>query len=78
MVSAHAASIGDALLAVPLHCAAGLYAEAVAALQVRLCSQLPHLGSAPALPGWPVCGGGHCVAVVNSCHGCFMVGCVMI
>lgn len=35
VVSAHASSVGDALLAVPLHCAAGLYAEAVGVLQVR-------------------------------------------
>jgi hypothetical protein len=34
VLSAHAASIGDALLGVPLHCAAGLYTEAAALLQV--------------------------------------------
>lgn len=37
VVSAHASAVGDTLLAVPLHCAAGLYAEAVAVLQVCLC-----------------------------------------
>jgi hypothetical protein len=34
VVSAHASSFGDALLGVPLHCAAGLHGEAVALLQV--------------------------------------------
>lgn len=34
MLSAHASSIDDPLLGVPLHCAAGLYAEAVMLLQV--------------------------------------------
>lgn len=34
VISAHASSVGDTLLAVPLHCAAGLYAEAVGVLQV--------------------------------------------
>ncbi|KAL6761163.1 hypothetical protein V8C86DRAFT_2537145 [Haematococcus lacustris] len=33
VLAAHAASMGDPLLAVPLHCAAGLYSEAVTALQ---------------------------------------------
>ena len=33
VISAHAGSVGDALLSVPLHCAAGLYAEAVSTLQ---------------------------------------------
>lgn len=37
MISAHAASVGDALLGVPLHCAAGLYPEAVNILQVCVC-----------------------------------------
>ena len=35
VVSAHAASVGDTLLGVPLHCSVGRYAEAVALLQVR-------------------------------------------
>lgn len=36
VVSAHAASIGDTLLGVPLNCSAGLNADAVQLLQVRL------------------------------------------
>lgn len=34
VISAHASSVGDPLLGVPLHCAAGMHAEAVSILQV--------------------------------------------
>ena len=33
VIAAHSASVGDVLLGVPLHCAAGLYSKAVAAFR---------------------------------------------
>lgn len=42
VIGAHAGGVGDPLLGVPLHCAAGLYSDAVALLQVSQFVVSPH------------------------------------